>query len=136
MRHIKIAIITLIISLVGYLAAGPLMGASYVFADCNSASGLTSDACKGLNQASGGQANGGGVSIEHVFSTIVDILSLVVGAVAIIVIIYSGLKYVTSAGDTNKVSSAKNALIYALIGLAVAALAQFLVHFVLYQASH
>lgn len=136
MRYIKIAILTLIITFTGYMAVTSIIGGAQAFADCSSSSGLTSDACNGLNQASGGQANGGGVSIEHIFSTIVDILSLVVGAVAIIVIVYSGLKYVASGGDANKVGSAKNTLIYALIGLAVAALAQFLVHIVLYQASH
>ncbi|HXR49535.1 MAG TPA: TrbC/VirB2 family protein [Verrucomicrobiae bacterium] len=91
---------------------------------------LHSDAHQGLDQV-----GGGGINIESVFTTIVDILSIVVGVIAIIVIIYSGLKYITSGGDANKVGSAKNTLIYALIGLAIAALAQFLVHFVLFQTT-
>jgi hypothetical protein len=43
----------------------------------------------------------------------------------------AGFKYIASAGDQNKVASAKGTLIYALVGLAVAALTQFLIHFVL-----
>jgi hypothetical protein len=51
-------------------------------------------------------------------------------------IIVAGLKYIASAGDSNKVSSAKSTLIYALVGVLIAALAQLLVHFVLHQASN
>jgi hypothetical protein len=46
-------------------------------------------------------------------------------------IIISGIRYMTSGGDSNKVSAAKSALIYALIGIAVAGAAQLLVHFAL-----
>jgi uncharacterized membrane protein YuzA (DUF378 family) len=65
----------------------------------------------------------------------VRILSLIVGVAAVIVIIYAGFKYITSAGEQGRVANAKSTLLYALVGLAVAALAQLLVHFVLYQTS-
>jgi hypothetical protein len=70
----------------------------------------------------------------NLLSTIVTILSIVAGGIAIIMIIVSALRFITSGGDSNKVSSAKSALVYALIGIAIAALAQVLVHFVLYQS--
>lgn len=79
-------------------------------------------------QSSGGDCKEDGV--DNILATIVSIMSIIVGAVAIIMIIISGLRYITAAGDSGKVTSAKNTLIYALIGVAVAALAQFLVHFV------
>lgn len=60
---------------------------------------------------------------------IVNILSIIIGAVSIIMILVSGFKYITSGGDSGKVGSAKNTLIYALIGIAVAVLAQALVNF-------
>jgi hypothetical protein len=44
------------------------------------------------------------------------------------------LRYITSGGDSTKVSGAKNTLIYAIIGLIIVALAQLIVHFVLGQA--
>ena len=50
---------------------------------------------------------------------------------AVIMIIWGGFRYVTSGGDSNKVSSAKNTIIYAVIGLIIVALAQFIVKFVL-----
>jgi hypothetical protein len=46
-------------------------------------------------------------------------------------IIIGGLKYVTSAGDSNSITSAKNTILYAIIGIIIAASAQFLVQFVL-----
>jgi uncharacterized membrane protein YuzA (DUF378 family) len=78
--------------------------------------------------ATGNDCNDNGV--DQILNTAVTILSLVVGAAAVIMIIVSGFKYITSGGDSGKVGSAKNTLIYAVIGLAVAALAQLLVHFV------
>lgn len=77
-----------------------------------------------------------GSGVTDFVATIVDIISLIIGVAAIIVIIISGFKYITSGGDSSKVSSAKSTLIYALVGVAIAAVAQLLVHFVLFQASN
>ena len=46
-------------------------------------------------------------------------------------IIWGGIKYVTSGGDSAGVTSAKNTILYAVIGLVVALLAYTLVNFVL-----
>ena len=70
-------------------------------------------------------------TVNTVLNTVVNLLSLFVGIIAVIMIIVSGLRYITSGGDPGKVSSAKSALIYALIGLAIAALSQVLVKYVL-----
>ena len=53
------------------------------------------------------------------------------GVLAIIMVIVAGFKYIVSGGDSGKVGSAKNTLIYALVGIAIAVFAQFLVHFVI-----
>jgi hypothetical protein len=50
-------------------------------------------------------------------------------------IVWGGLRYITSGGDSNKLSSAKNTIIYALIGLIIVALSQFIVRFVLAKAT-
>jgi hypothetical protein len=62
---------------------------------------------------------------------LINVLSLLVGAVAVIMIIYGGFRYVTSGGSESSVSSAKNTILYAVIGLVIVALAQVIVHFVL-----
>jgi len=93
------------------------------------------DACQGLTQIDTSQdCTNGGSGVTSVIKAVVNILSYIVGAVAVIMVIIAGLKYVTSAGDSNSISSAKSTLIYALVGLAIAALAQIMVHFVLTSA--
>lgn len=69
--------------------------------------------------------------VNDLIALIINIFSIVVGVVSVIMIIVGGLKYITSAGDSNNVTSAKNTILYAVIGLVVVALAQFIVQFVL-----
>ena len=73
-------------------------------------------------------------SLDDTIKTVINLLSVIVGIVAVIMIIIAGLKYITSAGDSNKVTSAKNTLLYAIIGLVIVALAQTIAHFALTEA--
>jgi hypothetical protein len=73
-------------------------------------------------------------TIASLAKKIINIVSLIVGATAVLFVVIGGFRYITSGGDSGKVSSAKQTIIYALIGLAVAALAQFLVHYVINTA--
>lgn len=93
-------------------------------------SGAKGEALQGINQ--NGCSDSG---VNGAIHGAVVILSLVVGAVAVIMVILAGFKYITSGGDTNKVANAKSTLVYALIGVVVAAVAQFLVHFVLFHTN-
>ena len=61
----------------------------------------------------------------------VKVVSWIVGVLATIIIIISGLRMIVASGDSNSINSARNGIIYALIGLIVAASAQILVAFVL-----
>jgi len=76
-----------------------------------------------------------GSGVIHAIAAAVNILSIIIGATAVIMILVSGLRYITAGSDSNQVSSAKTTLIYALVGVAIAALAQTLVHLVLYHAN-
>jgi hypothetical protein len=69
--------------------------------------------------------------IQSIVTTIVNIFSIVVGIIAVIMIIVGGFKYITSGGDSGNITSAKNTIVYAVIGLVIVALAQFIVQFVL-----
>lgn len=62
---------------------------------------------------------------------IINIFSIVIGIVAVVMIMVAGFRYITSAGDANGITAAKNTLIYAIVGLIVAALAQVIVRYVL-----
>ncbi len=50
---------------------------------------------------------------------------------AVFILIYGSMRYITSRGDSGKVSEAKNTIIYGLIGLVIAVFALFIVQFVL-----
>jgi hypothetical protein len=76
-----------------------------------------------------------GVTVTKLVRTIVRILSYVVGAVSIIMIIIGSLKYITSTGDSAKVTSAKNTIIYAVIGIIIAVLAQLIIRFVITEVT-
>lgn len=73
--------------------------------------------------------------LKGTIAAIVAIISYVAGVVAVIMVLVSGFKFMTSAGDAGKTASARSTLIYAMIGIAVAALAQFIVQFVLSTAT-
>jgi len=55
----------------------------------------------------------------------------ILGAICVIMIIYGGFKYVTSSGDSSKVTAAKNTILYAVIGLIIALLAYAIIGFVI-----
>ena len=96
---------------------------------------IQSGLCGGveLQLSSGDCADAGDSSdkLNNLIKQVINILSIVVGVVAVVMIIFGGLKYITSGGDSSNVSSAKNTIIYAIIGLVIVALAQFIVRFVL-----
>jgi type IV secretory pathway VirB2 component (pilin) len=62
--------------------------------------------------------------------TITDTLLLVAGAVAVIIIIVAGIRYITSTGDSARIKQSKDTLLYAIAGLVVVLLAYAIVHFV------
>lgn len=74
--------------------------------------------------------SGGGTSLEDNIKTIVNVLLFLLGAIAVIMIIIGGIRYATSNGDAGQVKSAKDVILYAVIGLVVAILAYAIVNFV------
>jgi hypothetical protein len=75
-----------------------------------------------------------GISTKKVDDAIANVLNAVIGMlgiIAVIFIIVGGVKYMTSAGDPGKVKSAKDTILYALIGLVVCALAFAITNFVI-----
>ena len=73
--------------------------------------------------------------LNDLLADIINIISVIVGIVAVIMIIYGGFKYITSGGDSGNVTGAKNTILYAIVGLIIVALAQFIVKFVLNTSS-
>ncbi len=65
-----------------------------------------------------------------VFQKVANILIFLVGAIAVIMLIVGGLRYVLSGGSKDAVEGAKNTILYAIIGIVVAILAYAAVQFV------
>lgn len=65
------------------------------------------------------------------FQTVTNILLFIIGAVAVIMLVIGGIKYTVSNGDSNAIQSAKNTILYAIIGIVVAILAYAAVRFVI-----
>jgi hypothetical protein len=66
------------------------------------------------------------IDIIHVTT---DIIAIITGAAAVVMIIISGIQMITSAGNSETVGNARRRLINALIGLAVVTLAWTIVTF-------
>jgi len=69
--------------------------------------------------------------VDNIVTQVINILSLVVGIVSVIMIIFGGFRYITSGGESGSVTTAKNTILYAIVGLVIVALAQLIVRFVL-----
>jgi len=74
-------------------------------------------------------ADGGFLTTQ--FQSVLQVVFGIMGAVAVLIITIAAFQYVISAGDPQKVSKAKDAILYALIGLVVAILSFAIVSFVI-----
>lgn len=66
-----------------------------------------------------------------ILPTVTNILAIIGGLAAVIMIIISGMTMATSAGNTEHVASAKKRLTYAVVGLIVISLGWAIVNFVI-----
>ncbi len=70
-----------------------------------------------------------------VFTHITNVVLFAVGIISVVMLIYGGIRYVVSGGDSKKVTDAKNTILYAIIGLIISILAYAIVHFVINTVS-
>ena len=71
---------------------------------------------------------------RNLFDVVKQVSVTVLGVVAIIsviMLIYGGIRYIISGGDSKKVTDAKNTVLYAIIGLIICLLAYAIVKFVI-----
>lgn len=123
-------IIVSILMLAG-LTASPLALAAPTFA---AQVNPQQEACLGTGGSWNGSTctgNSNTPDLAAIIKTIVNILLFIIGAVAVIMIIVGGFRYVTSAGNASSVTAAKNTILYAVVGLVIALLAYAIVNFVL-----
>lgn len=73
--------------------------------------------------------------VETGIQTILNNVYFIAGVVAVVVIIIGGMSYITSSGDSSKVTKAKNMIVYAVVGLVLTMLAFGITNFVIARAS-
>ena len=112
---------------------------SMSIANAAPADGSKSASCETLNIVADGNAGCDDGAAEKrvsgVIRNIVQIISIAAGIIAVIMLIVAGLKYITSNGDANAIGSAKRTIIYAIVGLVIAASAQIIVQLVLNRSA-
>ena len=91
---------------------------------CAQAGAKSSSVCSDFN-------SGNDTTMGNFWSNVIGTMLMVIGILAVIVIIYGGLTYITSAGKSDQVTRAKNIIIYAVVALVVAVSAYAIVTFVL-----
>lgn len=131
------------------LALGGTAGVALAQAGSNPGNGnpnakIQANTCQGSNLDFVGTASdqtcttvtgGSAAQANTTVATVINVFSVIVGAVSVIMIIYGGFRYITSGGESGNISSAKNTILYAIIGLVIVALSQFIVKFVLSKAT-
>ena len=70
-------------------------------------------------------------SAGDIAKDVVNIMFFIIGVMAVIMIIWGGIRYVLSAGNSAALTSAKNTIVYSIIGLIIAILAYAIVNFVI-----
>ncbi len=120
-----LAILFLIVGLIGTMIITPKLSAE--------GTNSTSDAaCESLGSIDGNntcQENENGITVQKGLRIAIGFLSYVAGIIGLVMIMIGGVRYATSTGDPKKVSQAKNTILFAIVGLVVAASAQLIVHF-------
>lgn len=66
-------------------------------------------------------------TIEQVLDDLATKLLLILGAAAVILVVVAGFQFITAGGDPEKVSSARDKVMYAVIGVLIGGLAWVIV---------
>ena len=91
-------------------------------AGCPCALNSSSAACQDLSKPDG---------LSNILKNATNIVLFIAGALAVIMIIYGSIRFMTAHGDEKQVESARLIVTYSVIGLIIAILAYALVNFVL-----
>lgn len=67
-------------------------------------------------------------SIGGLFTKVTDWILIIAGALAVVYLLYSGILYITSAGNAEQAKKAQQGILNAIIGIIVILLAYFIVY--------
>jgi hypothetical protein len=83
------------------------------------------------NNSSAAVCKAKGDTIGPMIQTVINILLYILGMTAVVMIVIGGIRYTTSNGDSSAIKSAKDTILYSVIGLIVAILSYTIVNFVI-----
>lgn len=121
MNKLKFLIVFAFAVFGGFAVASPVYAANGVF----------EEACSNSNSVICNQQKNGESKTLGFVKNIISLLLVVIGIISVIVIIVGGIRFTTSNGNADQVKSAKNTILYAIVGLVVAIVAFPIVTFVL-----
>ena len=124
-KKLQVMMAALVFSMgVGSVALAPV---SYA-APCTGAAGCIKE---GLD-ATGGSASKK-TSIAEIVKLVINVMLFIIAALSVIMIIVGGIRYVVSAGNQQAVTSAKNTIMYSIVGLLISIFAYAIVQFIVDQ---
>lgn len=129
-HKLKVLFATLALAFVMVIPVAAPAFAGAATGDVNITGGLCAGSSLALGTANCNDNGAAAGSVSTLIRQVINIISVIVGIAAVIMIIVGGLRYITSGGDSSSVTSAKNTILYAIVGLVVVALAQIIVKFV------
>ena len=113
------------------LAVLPLVTSQPVFADCISAPTSAGCACALNSSSAACQDLSKPDGLSNTLKNATNTVLFIAGALAVIMIIYGAIRFMTAHGNEKQVESARLIVTYSVIGLIIAILAYALVNFVL-----
>ena len=123
--------LTAVIALSAYLMAGIVVAAPAVEAPNDLCTGSDLSTSSFCSEKVKGENTNPLVGQDSIPAKITSWIITLTGAISVIMVIIGGLRYAAANGDQNAVKGAKDTILYALVGLVVAILAQVIVSFVL-----
>jgi hypothetical protein len=89
-------------------------------------------ACEGSGGTwGGGNCTQGTRTVTGTIKSVGNILVFLTGAISVLMIIIGGVRYALSGGDQGTITSAKNTILYAIVGVIISVAAYAIVNFVL-----
>lgn len=94
--------------------------------------GLAVDTTIKINSSDLGSAGGGPAGFSQAqVDGILNVVYMLAGIVAVLVIIVGGIRYTASNGDSSQIQSAKNTILYGVVGLVIVIAAVAITNFVI-----
>ncbi len=122
MNKIKAKVISIMAIMLLSLGLAPALSSTstYAISPFGACGGSSSSVCAGSDD-----------NLMKIVRNIINTLLFLVGVIAVIVIIVSGIRFVTANGNQDQVTSARNGIIYSCVGLAVSLMAYAIVYFII-----